>query len=138
MFQKMKRAQMLKRLFEAQKHKVPTEWDEPKRDSEAGTLMDKLVGPQWRVEIEMPDVTVMNVPPADCQMEPSPHYQMNEETESFYRRVMDVMADEGMDEPDVDRNYGKSHDPKDTKRRAKLGLKEMFMRAIGGKGRKED
>ena len=136
MDQKTKRATILKRLFEAQKSKVPTEMAEEERNKEASSLMDRLVGPDWRVEIQLPDITIMQVPPPPPKQEQhrgcsvsnpvSPVGAVNQAAESFYERVLEAMDAEGIGMVDAfEWDNGSSSDPKDSAKRLKLADKVL-------------
>ena len=128
--QKTKRAKILQRLFEAQKQKVPTELAEEERNKEASSLMDRLVGPDWRVEIQLPDITVMAVPPPQDDSAPetpaSATSAVNQAAESFYERVVNAMAKEGLGPLDsFSWDSGASQDGKDAEKRLSLAKKVL-------------
>ena len=142
MDQKTKRAEILKRLFEAQKAKVPTELAEEDRHKEAACLMDRLVGPDWRVEIQLPDITVMAVPPppqdeSSGKMSPAGAVSaVNQAAESFYERVIAAMDKEGLGPLDsFSWDRGADNDPKVAGKRVKLAERVLKGKEAGGDSR---
>ena len=136
MDQKTKRAHILKKLLDAQKSKVPTELNEKDRNKEAASLMDRLVGPDWRIEIQLPDVTIVQAaptpPPQDeskpsCSSSPAaPVSAVNQAAESFYERVVTAMEAEGIGFEDAFAwDDGTSSDTDDAKKRMNLAKKVL-------------
>lgn len=57
----IKRAFILKRLFEQQLAKVDHAKSYKERMCDAARLMDELVGPEWRGEVEIPELDIIAV-----------------------------------------------------------------------------
>jgi hypothetical protein len=88
------RAYDIKRLFDKQLDKVDQKLDHPERMQAAAKLMDKLVGEDWRGEVQLPGITVIEVQTVGANPKPS------REPESFYNKVHKAMYEEGMDYKD--------------------------------------
>lgn len=90
MIPQKKRAEAIHKLFKRQIEKLGHPSLENKQ--KAAGAMDALVGPQWRIEINMPDVIIE--PEA---MKAAPNYtpDVEQKTEEFYKRVREALAAEG-------------------------------------------
>lgn len=87
------RAHDLRKLFEQQLDKVDHGKDHAGRMKEAASLMDKLVGAEWRGEVKLPGVEIIEI---EVVGEGSPAADAG----SFYDKVHGAMSAEGMDYKD--------------------------------------
>lgn len=85
----VKRASELRRLFDEQLAKVNHSKDHAGRQQEAASLMDRLVGREWRGEVALPGVEIVEV-----ELSQGPTAA---EPASFYDKVHGAMRDEGLD-----------------------------------------
>lgn len=75
----------------------------------AGDAMDKIVGPEWRVHIDMPDISVV-MPVAD------PELETRADTKLFYSKVQRALAAEGMNTEDTEYSMSDSQSPDEASR----------------------
>ena len=86
----VERSYNIKRLFDKQLDKVDNKLDHPERQAAAATLMDKLVGPEWRGELQLPGIEIIEVQTVGASNKTATDPQ------SFYDRVHKCMSDEGL------------------------------------------
>lgn len=89
----IQRAGDLRRLFEQQLSKVDSKKDHKARMQEAASLMDRLVGAEWRGEVQLPGIEVVEI---EIVGEGTPAG----DPQSFYDRVHHAMQEAGMDYKD--------------------------------------
>lgn len=105
------RAYYLKQLLDEQMKKVDHTKDSKARMEEACGLMDKLVGPAWRLEIKLPGIQIINV----TEGKQDEKETLKAAVSKFYDRVDEVACEDGMGEgPDA------PEDPEELKKRVNV------------------
>ena len=88
--QDVKRVSDLKRLFDEQLKKVDHSKDFEARQAEAASIMDRLLGTEWRGEAQIPGIEII-------QVELTEGEAPSQDPTDFYERVHDAMREEGLD-----------------------------------------
>ena len=84
----LRRAAKLRALYEEYMAKADPEKSHKERQQFAQGLMDKELGPQWRIEIKMPEVTIIDMEePEEC---------------SFFDKFSKAVAEEGLGPNDTE------------------------------------
>lgn len=105
--QDIKRAYDIQRLFEKKLNKVNHKKDHKARMSEAATIMDRCLGPEWRGEIQLPGIEIVEVEVVGAG-------KPAKDTDSFFDRLHQSMRDEGMDfENDAPEHDAVEHEKRD-------------------------
>ena|SRR3990167_3031642 len=87
----LRRAERIKQLYDECLAKSDPKKDLPGRHAAAARLMDQRVGSRWRVEIKMPDITIITAPGEE-----------GDDDRSFFDRLADAMDDEGLGTTDTE------------------------------------
>lgn len=112
--QDVKRVGDLRRLFEEQLKKVDHSKDHAARQQEAASLMDRLLGPEWRGEASLPDIEIIEVEHTNGAPSQDPT--------DFYQRVHQAMKQEGLDF-----NHDEPNDTHEEKAKRQGSLKDHIL-----------
>lgn len=116
MMEELRRSMSLRKLLEEQLAKTDPKKPEKERMAEAQGLLDKILGPEWRSEAELPEgVTVIEVvAPAESEME-----EENDKAEEFWCNVEKELDKAGYTSEATRYNKGRSDKPEVADKRKK-------------------
>jgi hypothetical protein len=108
------RAYYLKQLFDQQYSKTDHSKDHKGRLEEAATLMDKLTGPEWRIEVSLPgiDIVAEEVVSAPHKPEVDKRECLKKGIERFYENASKQRDEAGLGTKDT----GTIEDPEERKK----------------------